>query len=153
MTCSTLTRSIRGRRTVAVSCVCSEYQSIRGTSMERGEPFHDFLPKLMRAKKIGPSTAAWNAALAHVQARSACRSPTAHPMTTSCFTCMTGLRKIPTSRRTAPKQELVCPVCSSWMVYTDGVPHPPCQDNTRWSRLLLFPGRPGHARSLRRARC
>jgi hypothetical protein len=88
-----------------------------------GEPFHDFLPKLMRKKRIGPSTSVLGRALAHVVSRIGLPIPDRSPYDEFMLYLHNWLKENSDFQKNAPKQQLVFPPGSAWMVYTDGVLH------------------------------
>jgi hypothetical protein len=87
-----------------------------------GEPFHDFLPKLMRKKKIGPSNSLGRA-LAHMASKIGLPMPDRSPYDDFMLHLHDWLKENADFQKNSPKQELIFPPGSSWMVYTDGVPH------------------------------
>jgi hypothetical protein len=88
-----------------------------------GEPFHDFLPKLMQTTRIGPSTSGLGRALAHMASKIGLPVPDRSPYDEFMLYLHDWLKENADFQKNAPKQELVFPPGSSWMVYTDGVPH------------------------------
>ena len=87
-----------------------------------GEPFHDFLPKLMRKKKIGPSNSLGRA-LAHMASKIGLPMPDRSPYDDFMLHLHDWLKENADFQKNSPKQELIFPPGSAWMVYTDGVPH------------------------------
>jgi len=88
-----------------------------------GEPFHNFLPKLMQQKKIGPSNSGLGRALAHIASKIGLPIPDRSPYDEFMLYLHDWLKENSDFQTNAPKQELVFPPGSAWMVYTDGVPH------------------------------
>jgi hypothetical protein len=88
-----------------------------------GEPFHDFLPKLMRKQKIGPSTSGLGRALTHMASKIGLPVPDRSPYDEFMLYLHNWLKENSDFQQNAPKQQLIFPPGSSWMVYTDGVPH------------------------------
>ena len=86
-----------------------------------GEPFHEFLPKLMRVKKIGPSGI--GRTLTHLASKIGLPVPNRSPYDEFMLYLHDWLKENSDFQQNSPKQELVFPPGSSWMVYTDGVPH------------------------------
>lgn len=87
-----------------------------------GEPFHEFLPKLMRAKRIGPSSGI-GSKLAHMASKIGLPVPDRSPYDEFMLFLHDWLKENGDFQKNSYKQELVFPAGSSWMVYTDGVPH------------------------------
>jgi hypothetical protein len=87
-----------------------------------GEPFHDFLPKLMQKKKIGASNSLGRA-LAHTARKLGLPVPDRSPYDEFMLYLHDWLKENADFQKNSPKQELVFPPGSAWMVYTDGVPH------------------------------
>ena len=87
-----------------------------------GEPFHDFLPKLMQKKRIGPSNS-MGRALVHIASKMGLPVPDRSPYDEFMLYLHDWLKENADFQKNSPKQELVFPPGSSWMVYTDGVPH------------------------------
>ena len=87
------------------------------------EPFHDFLPKLMQKKRIGPSNSGMGRTLAHLASKIGLPVPDRSPYDEFMLYLHDWLKENSDFQKNAPKQELVFPPGSSWMVYTDGVPH------------------------------
>jgi hypothetical protein len=88
-----------------------------------GEPFHEFLPKLMQVKRIGPSGIGLGRALAHMANKIGLPVPDRSPYDEFMLYLHDWLKENNDFQANAPKQELVFPPGSAWMVYTDGVPH------------------------------
>ena len=87
-----------------------------------GEPFHEFLPKLMQAKRIGPSNGI-GSKLAHMASKIGLPVPDRSPYDEFMLFLHDWLKENADFQQNSYKQELVFPAGSSWMVYTDGVPH------------------------------
>jgi 3-deoxy-D-manno-oct-2-ulosonic acid (Kdo) hydroxylase len=87
-----------------------------------GEPFHDFLPKLMQVKKIGPP-ASLGRSLSHLASKIGLPVPDRSPYDEFMLYLHDWLKENSDFQQKSPKQELVFPPGSAWMVYTDGVPH------------------------------
>jgi 3-deoxy-D-manno-oct-2-ulosonic acid (Kdo) hydroxylase len=104
-----------------------------------GEPFHDFLPKLMRVKKIGPSTSGLGRALAHVASKIGLPVPDRSPYDEFMLYLHDWLKESSDFQQNSPKQELVFPPGSSWMVYTDGVPHAAMSGQYALEQTFIIP--------------
>jgi len=87
-----------------------------------GEPFHEFLPRLMQVKKIGPSGGIGRA-LTHFASKIGLPVPARSPYDEFMLYLHDWLKENSDFQQNSPKQELVFPPGSAWMVYTDGVPH------------------------------
>ena len=87
-----------------------------------GEPFHDFLPKLMQKKRIGPSNSLGRT-LARMAGKIGLPVPDRSPYDEFMLYLHDWLKENADFQKNTPKQELVFPPGSAWMVYTDGVPH------------------------------
>jgi 3-deoxy-D-manno-octulosonic acid hydroxylase-like protein len=87
-----------------------------------GEPFHDFLPKLMQVKKIGPP-ASLGRSLSRLAGKIGLPVPDRSPYDEFMLYLHDWLKENSDFQQKSPKQELVFPPGSAWMVYTDGVPH------------------------------
>jgi hypothetical protein len=88
-----------------------------------GEPFHDFLPKLMQKKRIGPSNSGLGRTLTHMARKIGLPVPDRSAYDEFMLYLHDWLKENSDFQKNAPKQELVFSPGSSWMVYTDGVPH------------------------------
>lgn len=103
-----------------------------------GEPFHDFLPKLMQKKKIGPSNSLGRA-LAHMASKMGLPVPDRSPYDDFMLYLHDWLKENSDFQMNSPKQELVFPPGSSWMVYTDGVPHAAMSGQYALEQTFIIP--------------
>jgi hypothetical protein len=103
-----------------------------------GEPFHDFLPKLMQKKRIGPSNSLGRA-LAHIAGKIGLPVPDRSPYDEFMLYLHDWLKENADFQKNAPKQELVFPPGSSWMVYTDGVPHAAMSGQYALEQTFIIP--------------
>jgi hypothetical protein len=103
-----------------------------------GEPFHDFLPKLMRKKKIGPSNSLGRA-LAHMASKIGLPMPDRSPYDDFMLHLHDWLKENADFQKNSPKQELVFPPGSAWMVYTDGVPHAAMSGQYALEQTFIIP--------------
>ena len=103
-----------------------------------GEPFHDFLPKLMQKKKIGPSNSLGRA-LAHMASKIGLPVPDRSPYDEFMLYLHDWLKENADFQKNAPKQELVFPPGSSWMVFTDGVPHAAMSGQYALEQTFIIP--------------
>jgi hypothetical protein len=104
-----------------------------------GEPFHDFLPKLMQKKKIGPSNSGVGRALAHMASKIGLPVPDRSPYDEFMLYLHDWLKENADFQKNAPKQELVFPPGSAWMVYTDGVPHAAMSGQYALEQTFIIP--------------
>ena len=104
-----------------------------------GEPFHDFLPKLMQAKRIGPSNSGLGRALAHMAGKIGLPVPDRSPYDEFMLYLHDWLKENSDFQKNAPKQELIFPPGSSWMVYTDGVPHAAMSGQYALEQTFIIP--------------
>ncbi|HLK52810.1 MAG TPA: Kdo hydroxylase family protein [Candidatus Angelobacter sp.] len=104
-----------------------------------GEPFHEFLPKLMRVKKIGPSSGGLGRALAHMAAKIGLPVAQRSPYDEFMLYLHDWLKENSDFQQNSPKQELVFPPGSSWMVYTDGVPHAAMSGKYALEQTFIIP--------------
>jgi hypothetical protein len=103
-----------------------------------GEPFHDFLPKLMRKKKIGPSNSLGRA-LAHMASKIGLPMPDRSPYDDFMLHLHDWLKENADFQKNSPKQELIFPPGSAWMVYTDGVPHAAMSGQYALEQTFIIP--------------
>jgi hypothetical protein len=103
-----------------------------------GEPFHDFLPRLMRAKRIGP-TGGLRRKLSHMASKIGLPVPDRSPYDEFMLFLHDWLKENSDFQKNAPKQELVFPPGSSWMVYTDGVPHAAMSGQYALEQTFIIP--------------
>jgi hypothetical protein len=103
-----------------------------------GEPFHDFLPKLMRKKKIGPSNSLGRA-LAHMASKIGLPMPDRSPYDDFLLHLHDWLKENADFQKNSPKQELIFPPGSAWMVYTDGVPHAAMSGQYALEQTFMIP--------------
>ena len=104
-----------------------------------GEPFHDFLPKLMQKKRIGPSSGGLGRTLARVAGKIGVPVPDRSPYDEFMLYLHNWLKENSDFQKNAPKQELVFPPGSSWMVYTDGVPHAAMSGQYALEQTFIIP--------------
>lgn len=104
-----------------------------------GEPFHDFLPRLMQKKKIGPSAGGMGRALAHVASKIGLPVPDRSPYDEFMLYLHDWLKENDDFQRNSSKQELVFPPGSAWMVYTDGVPHAAMSGQYALEQTFIIP--------------
>jgi|SRR5438270_2167054 len=104
-----------------------------------GEPFHEFLPKLMQVKRIGPSSSGLGRALAHVASKIGLPVPDRSPYDEFMLYLHDWLKENNDFQRNSPKQELVFPPGSAWMVYTDGVPHAAMSGQYALEQTFIIP--------------
>jgi 3-deoxy-D-manno-oct-2-ulosonic acid (Kdo) hydroxylase len=103
-----------------------------------GEPFHDFLPKLMKVKKIGPANTMARS-LAHLASKIGLPVPDRSPYDEFMLYLHDWLKENADFQQNSPKQELVFPPGSSWMVYTDGVPHAAMSGQYALEQTFIIP--------------
>jgi hypothetical protein len=104
-----------------------------------GEPFHDFLPKLMRQKRIGPSNSGLGRALAHMASKIGLPVPDRSPYDEFMLYLHDWLKENSDFQKNSPKQELVFPPGSAWMIYTDGVPHAAMSGQYALEQTFIIP--------------
>jgi hypothetical protein len=104
-----------------------------------GEPFHDFLPKLMQKKKIGPSNSGMGRMLAHMSSKIGLPVPDRSPYDEFMLYLHDWLKENADFQKNAPKQELIFPPGSAWMVYTDGVPHAAMSGQYALEQTFIIP--------------
>ena len=104
-----------------------------------GEPFHEFLPKLMQAKRIGPSSGGLGRRLSHIASKLGLPVPDRSPYDEFMLYLHDWLKENNDFQRNSPKQELVFPPGSSWMVYTDGVPHAAMSGQYALEQTFIIP--------------
>ncbi len=104
-----------------------------------GEPFHEFLPKLKQVKKTGSSSGGLGRALAHMASTIGLPVPDRSPYDEYMLYLHDWLKENADFQKNAPKQELVFPPGSSWMVYTDGVPHAAMSGQYALEQTFIIP--------------
>ncbi len=104
-----------------------------------GEPFHEFLPKLMQVKKIGPSSSGLGRALAQLAHKIGLPVPDRSRYDEFMLYLHDWLKENSDFQKNAPKQELVFPPGSAWMVYTDGVPHAAMSGQYALEQTFIIP--------------
>jgi hypothetical protein len=104
-----------------------------------GEPFHDFLPKVMRKKRIGPSTSRLARVLAHMASKIGLPVPDRSPYDEFMLYLHNWLKENSDFQQNAPKQKLVFPPGSSWMVYTDGLLHAAMSGQYALEQTFIIP--------------
>ncbi len=104
-----------------------------------GEPFHDFLPKLMQAKRIGPSTSRLARGLAHMASKIGLPVADRSPYDEFMLYLHNWLKENSDFQQNAPKQKLVFPPGSSWMVYTDGLLHAAMSGQYALEQTFIIP--------------
>jgi 3-deoxy-D-manno-oct-2-ulosonic acid (Kdo) hydroxylase len=103
-----------------------------------GEPFHEFLPKLMQVKRIGPKSSGVGRALAHVASKIGL-APDRSPYDEFMLYLHDWLKENNDFQQNSPKQQLIFPPGSSWMVYTDGVPHAAMSGQYALEQTFIIP--------------
>jgi 3-deoxy-D-manno-octulosonic acid hydroxylase-like protein len=89
-----------------------------------GEPFHEFVPRIMKANKIVPPQRGGLArALAHWGSRAGLPVPDRSPYDEYMLYLHDWLKENSDFQQNSTKYELQFAPGSCWMVYTDGVPH------------------------------
>jgi hypothetical protein len=104
-----------------------------------GEPFHDFLPKLMQKKRIGPSHSGVGRTLAHMASKIGLPVPDRSPYDEFMLYLHDWLKENADFQKNSPKQELTFPPGSAWMVYTDGVPHAAMSGQYALEQTFIIP--------------
>jgi hypothetical protein len=104
-----------------------------------GEPFHDFLPKLMQKQRVGPSNSGLGRALAHMASKIGLPVPDRAPYDEFMLYLHDWLKENSDFQKNSPKQELVFPPGSAWMVYTDGVPHAAMSGQYALEQTFIIP--------------
>jgi hypothetical protein len=104
-----------------------------------GEPFHEFLPKLMQVKRIGPSGSGLGRALAHVASKIGLPVPDRSPYDEFMLYLHDWLKENSDFQKNSPRQQLVFPPGSAWMVYTDGVPHAAMSGQYALEQTFIIP--------------
>ena len=103
-----------------------------------GEPFHEFLPKLSNVKKAA-SSSGLGRALAHMASKIGLPVPDRSPYDEYMLYLHDWLKENNDFQKNSPKQELVFPPGSSWMVYTDGVPHAAMSGQYALEQTFIIP--------------
>ncbi len=89
-----------------------------------GEPFHDFLPRLMKAQTIDPPyRSPFNRTMAHLAAKLGLPVPDRTRYDEFMLHLHDWLKENGDFQKNARKADLVFPPGCAWMVFTDGVPH------------------------------
>jgi len=89
-----------------------------------GEPFHEFVPRIMKENKIAPPQRGGLArALAHWGSRAGLPVPDRSRYDEYMLYLHDWLKENSQFQQNSPKHELQFAPGSCWMVYTDGVPH------------------------------
>lgn len=104
-----------------------------------GEPFHEFLPKLMQGKRIGPRSGGLGRTLAHMAHKIGLPVPDRSPYDEFMLYLHDWLKENNDFQINAPRQELVFPPGSAWMVYTDGVPHAAMSGQYALEQTFIIP--------------
>ncbi|HEY7405156.1 MAG TPA: Kdo hydroxylase family protein [Candidatus Angelobacter sp.] len=103
-----------------------------------GEPFHEFLPKLKQVKKIsGPGGLGHT--LAHLASKIGLPVPDRSPYDEYMLYLHDWLKENADFQKNSLQQELVFPPGSSWMVYTDGVPHAAMSGQYALEQTFIIP--------------
>ncbi|HKD81902.1 MAG TPA: Kdo hydroxylase family protein [Candidatus Angelobacter sp.] len=102
-----------------------------------GEPFHEFLPKLKQVKRISGS-GGLSRTFSHL-ARKIGLAPNRSPYDEYMLYLHDWLKENSDFQKNSPKQELVFPPGSSWMVYTDGVPHAAMSGQYALEQTFIIP--------------
>jgi hypothetical protein len=103
-----------------------------------GEPFHEFLPKLMQAGRISPP-GGLGRALTHIASKIGLPVPDRSPYDEFMLYLHDWLKENADFQKNSPKQELVFPPGSAWMVYTDGVPHAAMSGQYALEQTFIIP--------------
>jgi len=103
-----------------------------------GEPFHEFLPKLSDVKRIG-SSGGLGRALAHMASKIGLPVADRSPYDEYMLYLHDWLKENSDFQKNSPKQELIFPPGSSWMVYTDGVPHAAMSGQYALEQTFIIP--------------
>ncbi len=104
-----------------------------------GEPFHEFLPKLMQVKKIGPSSSGIGRALTRMASKIGLPVPDRSPYDEFMLYLHDWLKENSDFQTNSPKQQLIFPPGSAWMVYTDGVPHAAMSGQYALEQTFIIP--------------
>ena len=89
-----------------------------------GEPFHAFLPEIMRTQKLAPPKRSYAGRnLARLAAKLGLPVPDRSSYDEFMLFLHDWLKENGDFQRNSPKRELEFPAGCCWMVYTDGVPH------------------------------
>jgi hypothetical protein len=89
-----------------------------------GEPFHEFLPKLMQAQSISPVyRGALARTLAHLAAKVGLPVADRSRYDETMLYLHDWLKENNDFQKNSPQQKLEFAPACAWMVYTDGVPH------------------------------
>jgi len=103
-----------------------------------GEPFHEFLPRLMQVKRISPP-GGLGRALTHLASKIGLPVPDRSPYDEFMLYLHDWLKENSDFQKNSPKQELVFPPGSAWMVYTDGVPHAAMSGQYALEQTFIIP--------------
>lgn len=104
-----------------------------------GEPFHEFLPKLKQVKKAEASSGGLGRALSHFASKIGLPVADRSPYDEYMLYLHDWLKENADFQKNSPKQELVFPPGSSWMVYTDGVPHAAMSGQYALEQTFIIP--------------
>ncbi len=104
-----------------------------------GEPFHDFLPRLMQKKRIGPATTGARRTLARLASKIGLPVPDRSPYDEFMLFLHDWLKESSDFQQNASRQKLVFPPGSAWMVYTDGVPHAAMSGQYALEQTFIIP--------------
>jgi hypothetical protein len=104
-----------------------------------GEPFHEFLPKLGQVKKAGGSGGGFSRALARMAGKIGLPVPDRSPYDEYMLYLHDWLKENGDFQQNSPKQQLIFPAGSAWMVYTDGVPHAAMSGQYALEQTFIIP--------------
>ncbi len=104
-----------------------------------GEPFHEFLPKLMQVKRIGPQHGGLSRALSQFAGKLGLPVPDRSPYDEFMLYLHDWLKESSDFQQNSPKEQLIFPPGSSWMVYTDGVPHAAMSGKYALEQTFIIP--------------
>ena len=102
-----------------------------------GEPFHEFLPKLKQVKRI-TSSGGLGRALSQLAGKIGL-APDRSPYDEYMLYLHDWLKENSDFQQNSLKEELVFPPGSSWMVYTDGVPHAAMSGKYALEQTFIIP--------------
>lgn len=102
-----------------------------------GEPFHEFLPKLKQVKRISGS-GGLGRTLSHLASKIGL-APDRSAYDEYMLYLHDWLKENSDFQKNSPKQELVFPPGSAWMVYTDGVPHAAMSGQYALEQTFIIP--------------
>jgi hypothetical protein len=104
-----------------------------------GEPFHEFLPKLGQVKKTAGSSGGFGRALARMAGKIGLPVPDRSPYDEYMLYLHDWLKENSDFQQNSPKQQLIFPAGSAWMVYTDGVPHAAMSGQYALEQTFIIP--------------